>query len=219
MLDALKPMLTNLRLEVEGKGENQRMFDNLANWAFCTNYMDAVLKNRNDRRYSVFFTAQQSYDDIQHCGMGGQYFPDFYAWLRHGGGYASVAYFLKHYPIPSHLDPSGNCHRAPETSSTSEAIKRSQGGIEAEIEEAAENNTVGFRGGWVSSWAMEKLLKNRGVRIGRNKYHDILSDLGYERCGRAGRVIFQEEAQRPVLYKKPGVTGDYERAQGYPVGG
>lgn len=218
ILDDLKPLITNSAIEVEGKGVDQRMIENRANWAFCTNYQDAVLKSRNDRRYAIFFTAQQSKADIIRDGMGGQYFPDLWDWFR-GGGWAKVAWFLKHYDIPDALNPAGACHRAPDTTSTNAAIERSQGGLESEIVEASENNTPGFRGGWVSTVALDRLIKQLGYRIGRNKYESILVDLGYQWWGRASTAIMNEDGKRPMLYAKPDVDtgfGAYERAQNYP---
>jgi hypothetical protein len=219
MLDVLKPLITNLRMEVRGMAQEKRMVHNLANWAFCTNYQDAVIKSRNDRRYAIFFTAQQSAADLVRDGMSGEYFPNFWDWLR-AGGYAAVAHYLTHYAIPADLNPAGSCHRAPITSSTEAAVEISQGGLESDIVEAAENNTPGFRGGWASSWAVQKLAKDRGVRIGRNKFKDILESLGYRPAGRAIYPISREDDLRPVLYAKPGVnTGvrEYERAQNYPL--
>lgn len=110
--------------------------------------------------------------------------------------------------------------RTPRTKRIETAVRRSLSALHIAIKEASENNTPGFRGGWVSAWAMERLLKDRGFRIGRNKYHDILADLGYQRVGRAGSAIQQENWQRPVLYAKPGVVvvpGAYEREQNYPL--
>jgi hypothetical protein len=216
VLDDLKPLITNRDIEIEGKGADQRMIENVANWAFCTNYKDAVLKSRNDRRYSVFFTAQQSAGDLTRDGMTGQYFPALYEWLR-VSGYAAVAGFLRRYQIPADLNPAKGCHRAPETSSTEESITESMGGIEQEILEAAEDNTVGFRGGWVSSWALDKLMRDRGIRIGRNKVLSILEGMGYERFGRTANPVMQEDGKRPVLYKRPDAVSDYARAQNYPA--
>lgn len=223
-LDILKPLITNIETEIEGKGQDKRVGENRANFGFCTNHKDAVLKSRNDRRYAIFFTAQQSADDLVRDGMSGDFFPRLYAWLRTGGGYAAVAGYLKRCTIPAEFDPSGSCHRAPITSSTDESINASMGGIEQEILEAAQDNTPGFRGGWVSSWALEKLLKDRGVRIGRNKFGSILESLGYVRAGRPIYPVFQEDKKRPVLYKLPNVVimdtaldDAYALAQHYPT--
>jgi hypothetical protein len=220
ILDDLKTMITNIEIEAERKGADQRLIRNLANWAFCTNYKDAVLKSRNDRRYAIFFTAQQSTDDLVRDGMTGRYFPDLYDWLR-DGGYSAVGHYLKNYQIPDDLNPATSCHRAPTTTSTEESIGESLGGVEQEILEAAEDNTVGFRGGWVSSWALDRLMRDRGIRIGRNKHGKILEAMGYRRFERAWQPIEQEDGKRPVLYKLPSAPGetvdDYCRAQHYIV--
>lgn len=217
ILDDLKPLITNNEIELEGKGADQRMIQNTANWAFCTNHKDAVLKSVNDRRYAVFFTAQQSAADLVRDGMSGNYFPKFWNWLR-GDGYSAVAHYLMNYQIPDDLNPAGACHRAPETSSTAESIEASRGGVEQEIVEAAQNNTAGFRGGWISGWALEKLLRERGVRIGRNKYGDILAGLGYKHVGRFPSPLRLEEMKRPALYcleAMHGAVEDYPKAQNY----
>lgn len=219
ILDALKPLITNVKIDVEGKGQDKRKGENRSNFAFCTNFQDAVLKSRNDRRYAIFFTAQQCVGDLVRDGMDGNYFPDLWAWLR-TGGYQAVAHFLANYAIPPALDPAGACHRAPETTSTDASIAESLGVIEQEILEAAENNTVGFRGGWVSSWALDKLVRDLNMRIGPKRIPRILASIGYERFGRASKQILQEDGKKPVLYKKPGVPdgfGAYETAQHYPA--
>lgn len=215
ILDVLKPIVTNIQMEVEAKGADKRMIENRANLAFCTNYQDAVLKSRGDRRYAMLFSAQQDVSHLERDGMTGNYFPDLYDWLRNRGGFAAVAHYLTTYDIPKHLDPAGACHRAPETTSTAIAIQKSMGGVESEILEAAADNTRGFRGGWVSSWALDKLMRERGIRIGRNKLADILRDLGYDSWGRAPTPIVQEDGKRPMLYRLPDASDDYCLAQHY----
>jgi hypothetical protein len=221
ILDALKPMVTNLNYEIEGKGADKRMIENRCNFGFCTNYKDAILKSRDDRRYSILFTAQQSANDLLRDGMDGNYFPDLWDWLRNGG-YSHVAHFLSNYAIPHEFDPAGSCHRAPITSSTAAAITKSMSGVEHEVIEASEGGVKGFLGGWVSSWAMDNLMKDRGYRISHNRQSDVLLGMGFERAGRASSPIPQEDDLRPVLYCRPGTPRpsgnimDYLKAQGYP---
>ncbi len=201
MLDELKPLVTNGRIEIRQMHAEKRMIDNVANWFFCTNHRDAVLKSRNDRRYAIFFTAQQSYEDIVSSGMGGDYFPKLYAWLR-DGGYAYVAHWLENYPIREDLNPAGKCHRAPRTSSTDVAIEASIGPIEQEIQHAVETDRLGFRGGWISSKAFDVLMDERRMKVSRNKIRDILESLGYRRIGRASKPVSFDGGDRPVLWYK-----------------
>jgi hypothetical protein len=213
LLDDLKPRITNRRVEIEAKGQDKRMIRNTANWFFCTNYRDAVLKSRNDRRYAIFFTAQQSAADIVRDGMSGNYFPALYEWLR-SGGYAGVAHWLANYGIPDSLNPATDCHRAPDTSSTDEAVAVSVGGIESEILEAVDSDSVGFRGGWISSHMLDRLLRERGIRVSRSRIGSILTELGYKQWGRAPRPIMLEDAKRPVLWCKGRPEREYMEAQG-----
>lgn len=212
LLDDLKPRITNRRVEVEAKGQDKRMIVNTANWFFCTNYRDAVLKSRNDRRYAVFFTAQQSVEDIARDGMGGGYFPALYTWLR-GGGYANVAHWLATYPIPDDLNPATACHRAPITSSTDAAVSASAGAIESEIQEAIESESLGFRGGWISSHMLDRMLRERGSKIARSRLGSILAELGYTQWGRSPRPIMMEDAKRPVLWCKGTPAQGYVESQ------
>ena len=213
MLDELKPYITNRRIELRGMAQEKRMIDNVANWFFCTNHRDAVLKSKNDRRYAVFFTAQQSAADILRDGMGGGFFPALYTWLR-TDGYAHVAHWLATYAIPDELNPATMCHRAPDTTSTNEAVSASTGAIEAEIEEAVDSDSVGFRGGWISSHMLDRLMRDRGFKVSRPRIGAILAELGYRSWGRAPRAIMREDAKRPVLWCKGEPSKEYLEAQG-----
>ena len=220
-IDAMKILITNDRLEIQGKGGNQYMGDNFANFLMNTNHQDAIRKTKNDRRYAPFFTPQQSIDDIHRDGMGGDYFPNLYNWAR-ADGYAIIANYLVNYQIPDEFNPATKMHRAPETSSTMTAIRVSQGPVEQEIENAIEEGVQGFRGGWVSSIMLNELLQNTGKArmIPRNRRSEMMEDMGYVNVGRCSMQVTQEKG-RPMLYMMSGIisTGDlafdYMTAQGY----
>lgn len=217
LLDTLKPLITNSRIEVQAKGVDKRMIDNYANWWFNTNYRDAVVKTESDRRYAVLFTAQQSHDDIIRDGMGGAYFPQLWNWLR-AEGFAIVAHYLRTYPIPDELNPAGNCNRAPRTTSQAAAVVASMGRAEQELHEAIESGEAGFRGGWVSTHMLDALLRDKGVRMGPQKRARMLEDMGFVEVCRASRPLLSEQSKRPVLYARKGIMGgteEYCAAQGY----
>ena len=229
MLENLKWKITNERIPIRGMAMDEETFKNFTKWIFCTNHMDAVVVTTNSRRYAIFYTAQQSKDDKIRDGMTGSYFPDLYRWAK-TGGYAAVAHFLMHYPIPDELDPAKLCVDAPRTSSTHQAIEKSLGVVETEIIEATQDGTVGFRGGFISSVMLDAMIKARGLRVSLNKRGDILESLGYIRCpglndGRVPSPMVHENGKRPVIYVRPDVdlghdpVAAYRTAQGYdPVG-
>lgn len=221
VIDALKILITNRRVEIQPKGGNQYMGDNRVNMMLNTNHPDAIRKTRSDRRYAPFFTPQQSYDDIIRDGMGGSFFNNLYDWAR-GGGYAIIADYLHTFEIPDEFNPATSCHRAPTTTSTETAIKVSQGPVEQEIENAIGEGIQGFRNGWVSAMALEKLLQKTGKArmIPRNRRTEILGSMGYIKVGRS-TIEVTAEGGRPMLYRLPETpatddfTGDYARSQGY----
>lgn len=219
--DSLKPLITNERVEVQGKGVDQRTGDNCANFIICSNHKDAVMKTANDRRYCVLYTAQQTSQDLYTAGMTKKdgasptgYFPSLYAWLQ-SGGYAVVTRHLQQFDIPEDLNPAKLCCRAPRTTSTAEAIHMSMGRVEQDILEAIAADQIGFREGWVSSMALDRLLKDNKRWVSRNKRKDLMQTLGYiqhpglpqGRCS----IPTPSDLGKPKLYVKVGSPPSYLR--------
>lgn len=224
LLDTLKPLITNDRVEVQAKGVDKRMIDNPANWFFCTNHKDAILKTKGERRYAVIFTAQQNPDDLIRDQMDGSYFPSLWNWAR-GGGFAHITHFLKNMELTAQFNPAlehgGLAKNAPETSSLVDAITISLGRAEQEIMECVDSEDMGFRGGWISTVRVEQLFKEKNIRMSRTKIADMLESLGYRSTGRAARNIMAEDLKRPVLYIRRALyqsgigVDEYCAAQGY----
>jgi hypothetical protein len=154
-------------------------------------------------------------------GMGGDYFPSLYKWLR-ADGFAIMADYLLSYQVPIELDPASTLHRAPETSSTAQAIRNSLGKIEQEILEQVEQAAEGFRNGWMSSYKVEVLCRENHLRASRNRLAEIIASLGYVLVERSRRPLMKEDLKRPMLYIRADMwrgdleTADYCIAQGYP---
>ena len=233
VLEILKPMITGDRLARRAMQQDQVMHDVCANFMFNSNHRNAIKKTLNDRRFAVFYTAQQEAIDLQRDGMNDSYFPDLYDWARNDG-FAKVAHFLSNYIIPAQFNPVTECQRAPVTSTTAEAVTASLGGVEQEIMEAIDEGRTGFAGGWVSSFALDKLIERLRAdrQIPRNKRRDLMRSLGYDwhpalKDGRVNNVIMIDQG-KPRLFIKSGhimcnlsnaaeVTRHYQAAQGDPV--
>lgn len=209
VMEELKPMVTGERNEIEGKGEKKVSRELCFNLMLNSNYQDALRKHRNDRRFAMFYTAQQTAEDIIEWGMGGDYFPKLWAWLR-AEGFAIVNELLHTYQIPAEFNPAVNCgglaHRAPLTSSYEAAIAANLGSVEQEVLEAIEQGVSGFAGGWVSSMAFDRLLERLGKsgRVPLNKRRDLLLALGYDwhpalLQGRVNNVIAPDSG-KPRLF-------------------
>lgn len=215
LIEILKPMITDARVEIQSKGVDQEMEDNPANWLFFSNYKDAVPININGRRYSIFYSVLQSKVDILAAGMDDGYFMTLWNWLRDGGGLQAVAHWLLTYPI----ERGGLPVRAPETSSHAEALTISRSPMEVIIMDGVTDALSGFRGGYISTIAVINKCRAAGIRAPNTRtVQTCLEHLGYVRLGRGVRPYLQEDvAARSEIY---GVASNmtvegFGRAQGY----
>jgi hypothetical protein len=107
-------------------------------------------------------------------------------------------------------------------------LTSSLGSIEQEIIEAIEEGRQGFAGGWVSSVAIDRLLRNmRPARsLARKRRREVIHP-GL-RDGRVNNPILIDDGKKPKLFIKCGhpsvtvrdaasVALEYQRAQGVPI--
>ena len=214
MIEVLKPMITEAEIEVQAKGQDQAVEDNWANWGFFSNFKDAIPTTKNDRRFAIYYLTIQTYEDLMQRQMGDGYFKEIYDWLDADGA-AIVANYLWNYPIERGAIPM----RAPETTSTKEAIRISRTPMEQMIMDAVEDGLPGFCGGWVSNLAVHKRNKDLGnKRISNRAVGNICEALGYKPLGRAYRSYFQEGAETKAEIYNLDRNADanyFGRAQGY----
>lgn len=179
LLEVLKPMITaDEGIEVEKKGVDQITAEICGNFMFLTNYRNALKKTLNDRRFMVLYCAQQTKADVDR-DMPGQYMNDFHAWTKNGG-FEIVAHLLWTTPIPPEFDFSKQLQRAPVTRSTAAAVAESMGAVEQELLEAVEREEQGFRGGWISSGGVDRVLRTMNRTIAHSKRRELLQSIGYD---------------------------------------
>lgn len=212
-IEVIKPMITGTRSSIENKGVDQLTKDVCGNFIFNTNHKNGIRKSRNDRRLAVFFNPQQEASDLERHGMGADYFARLQGWLRGEGayahlganyGFAVVAHFLATYPIDPEFNPAGACSRAPKTSSTEAALLAGLGAAEQYILEAVEEGRVGFRGGWVSSHYLTRMLDEQSMKYYPAGRAQLMRSIGYHahpalNKGRVNNVV-QPDGTRSVLY-------------------
>lgn len=209
VIEELKPMITGGDgFEIEAKGVDQVTADICGNFMFNSNHKDAVMKSANDRRFCVLYSAQQQAEDLQRDGMSGDYMPRLYNWLNNGG-YAIVTDFLYSYQIPDDLNPATSCQRAPQTSATAEAIRNSSGTVEQEIEEHIAQNREGFRGDFISSIWLTRLLEDMGLarKISHSRRREMLEGMGYIyhpalKDGRVNNVVIPDSGKPRLFVRK-----------------
>lgn len=225
MMDVLKPLVTNERVEVQPKGGKKRMIHNWTRWIFFTNHKDAFPVSLSNRRYAIFYTRQQLKEHLTECGMDHVYFDRLWRWFKFENGAANICHYLKTMIIPEEYNPLGAMINAPITSSTGDAIIETMGSVEQHIMEAIETDRAGFRNGWISSYALTEMLKINAPRLnlGQSKRSAILRDLKYKKVGRATHHIFEEGTDKPTLYCREDIavhenfTDQYCSAQKYQI--
>jgi hypothetical protein len=214
-MELLKPLLTDEKVEIQGKGRDQYTGDNRANFIFTSNHLDALKLNDGGRRYAPFAAKQEKPEDLIRDGLTPQFYSDLWDWAHgrgqwdgHPRGFSKIAYYLHNYKVPDMLNPATVATRAPRTSSWEKFVNASKSPVEQEVVEAVEQQRPGFAGGWISSLMLDRYLEER--RISKNAslaYRAvILKRLGYVPhpalpLGRA-HVDVLPDGGRPRLYVK-----------------
>ncbi len=178
LLEALKPMITNTTIGTQDKGVSAGTSRVCGNFILNSNHKDAIQLTRGDRRYAIFYTAQQDPGDLIRDGMGGDYFDKLYNWLRKDG-YGIVHHFLDTYDIPDELNPAKGCQRAPNTSSTDQVLAVGVCAVGEEIQEAVAEERPGFRKDWISRTMLTKLIQTGRLKATPRKLRQILEGLEY----------------------------------------
>jgi hypothetical protein len=178
-IEIMKDSVTNARLATEAKGGKHDTSDNCANGFMLTNHRDACPIDDDERRWGIYFCAQQSFADLLRDGMDVPYFRRLYDWLNKGG-FAIVSHFLATMPLQEALDPARGMQRAPETTSTEQAKGESLGLVEQEILDAVEGGLHGFRGDMITSIALKALFDRLRKTIAPRRYRQIMATVGYE---------------------------------------
>jgi hypothetical protein len=199
-MEILKPMITGTRLEIEAKGMDKVTREICANFIINTNHKSSLRITKDDRRYAVFFTAQQEADDLIRDGMDADYFKQLFAVDQ-----AAIAEFFHTYVIEDKYNPL-KMSRAPRTSTTAEAVSASRSNLEYSLEDAIESQEVGFRGGWISSTMLNRWLKANDHRLPLTRFGHVLKQLGYESHphlinGRTSRVVTPDGMQSKLYIR------------------
>jgi hypothetical protein len=235
LMDVLKPILTEKVIEYQFKNQDQFTGDNVANWFCMVNGKEDLPLDKNDRRYCIIFSAQQSVEDIAAAGLNTAYWRDYHDWLEEGGS-AAITDWLHTKVIEDKYNPK-LLDRAPITTSTEEALEVSLDPVETAIQEAIDSEVQGCKGGWISYTALSDHLKDCRVFVTHNHLSQVLLNMGYikhpglgagKNAGRSAFAIAPEGNRKVRLYAKPNtlaatmqtphaITLAYEKAQGYAV--
>lgn len=178
--ESLKLLITQEKIEIEAKGIDSVTREVCFNGILLSNHKNGVRKTEDDRRICVMYCAQQAKADLARDGLDMPYFNRLWDWAN-AGGWETIRWLLENTKIPNECNPAVSCRRAPDTTTTMEAIMEGWGAAEQEVLEAISVGQEGFKGGWVSSAALDKLLTQigKGNTIPRRARGQLLSSMGY----------------------------------------
>ena len=131
VLNQVKPLITNPKITVEGKGVNSKEVVNCTNYFCTTNFKDAVPIDAFDRRWCVLFTKGRDVQEF--CDNNPSYFTDLYKGMR--DNIPELYNFFSNYTIPDWFK---NGVRAPKTANRDEMIELSKSECEVLFEMALE---------------------------------------------------------------------------------
>lgn len=179
--EVLKQMVTATRIETRPMRAEKIMKEICFNMLLFSNHQNGVRIDMDERRYAPLFCAQQTKADKTRDGLTKPYFIELHKWLWEQDGAAIVYDHLMAMQIPDELNPGTYCIEAPETTSTGFAATASLGSVEQELIEAVAQQLEGFRGGWISSAAVDMVLIRCGKDryIPRNSRKGLVTALGY----------------------------------------
>ena len=131
VLNQVKPLITNPKITVEGKGVNSKEVVNCTNYFCTTNFKDAVPIDDNDRRWCVLFTKGR--DVAAFCEENPSHFPRLYETMRNN--IPELYHFFMAYEIPQWFR---DLVRAPITRNRTDMIELSKSEAEVLFEIAME---------------------------------------------------------------------------------
>lgn len=127
VLDKLKPFISNNEINVEQKGQDDRVVPNFASYLLLTNHDDALPLDDDDRRYCVIETRHRTKADI----AGQDYFTALFGALD--DHIEAIAHYFATRAIDPAFNPNG---RAPDTSGKHRMMQESKSGPRMAVEEA-----------------------------------------------------------------------------------
>jgi len=127
ILDKLKPFISNSEINVEHKGQDDRVVPNFASYMLLTNHDDALPLDDDDRRYCIIETRHRTKADIP----SPDYFDSLFAALDNH--IEAISHYFSTRDIPSTFKPNS---RATETRGRYRMIEESKTSSRLAVEEA-----------------------------------------------------------------------------------
>ncbi|MEP3333505.1 hypothetical protein [Sedimentitalea sp.] len=149
----------------------------------------------------MFFTAQQSEEDLARDRMEADYFRNFWDWSEQQNGFATILGHLKSDQTADINHPLIGATRAPKTSSNDHAVAESYGRYETKIIEFVEDGGFGALNGCINIDELRTHLDAEwGKGVNDKSMASALKALGYRKLAPRVRLGYNRKLTR--LYFK-----------------
>ena len=132
IMGRMKTMVANETLQIRLMYKPRYTVPNVTNYILLTNEKDAIQVNKDDRRYYIICTKQQTKEDVQR-DMPAGYFDRLFAVLKHPG---AIRRYFEERKISPTFEPKG---RAPHTKSKEEFADHSLNDMDTALSDILED--------------------------------------------------------------------------------
>lgn len=172
-MNKIKPLITQDSIPVREMYTPTYILPNVANFLLFSNYGDAILIDKGDRRYCVLWTEAKLFKTEKEQLS---YYGPLWDWIRHPDMAAHMTDFLRKRDL-SHFNAKGS---APMTKSKEEAIRVSRNNFEAWIEDGINDEAWPFKGDVVTvrHLADPKVCPRQFINMSPYKWAEALKAAG-----------------------------------------
>lgn len=184
VINRLKEYVANERISMRRMQQDSLTINNHADFFFCSNFVDAIKIENDERRWFPVMTRQKCKEDVTETygpSGGAEYFNDIYKNIvKNKKALESICNYLESVDLSTF-----NKGRAPESKHQEEFLDASLTNDAFEIKDVIESCELDING-VIFSADVTKHLRNRGVHIKAKKMGQAIDELGYTKFG--GRV-------------------------------
>lgn len=186
VINRLKEYVANETISMRKMQMDSYSIVNHADFIFCSNHIDAIKIENDERRWFPVMTKQRCADDVTASfgSQGGaEYFNKMYKEVvKNKDALEDICYHLCQMDLTQF-----NKGRAPDSKHKSEFLEASLSNDAFEIKETIELCELEVNG-VIFTQDVTKHLNNRGVKISSRRYGQALAELGYERMPNRIRI-------------------------------
>jgi len=174
VMNKLKPYLTNERVTVVRKGRDGVDVLNTQNYACFTNHKDAIVVDKEDRRYGVFRTKAITRQDVE-LMFDKEYWDRLYEAINNYAG------DIRSWLLSIDLSEFNRVAAPPMTTAKIQMIKETRNEDEANLDEVLSQTAYGVTKNVVVTTFVNDALRACGFRtLSSQKINSVLAALGFQ---------------------------------------